>query len=186
MGLSKTMPIHIAITRRVRPGCESEFQDALREFLQTSFGHESVQGASMLTPPPGSETREFGVLRTFASEADRDAFYNSALFKVWDERARSLTEGEAVYRQLHGLEAFFRSPQNSPSRWKMAVATLLGVYPTSVVLALTVGRWTSGAPFLLGALIFAVVMVALLTWAVMPLVTHFLHSWLHPENPPSQ
>ena len=31
------MPIHIAITRQVRPGCEAEFQQALREFFQTSF-----------------------------------------------------------------------------------------------------------------------------------------------------
>jgi antibiotic biosynthesis monooxygenase (ABM) superfamily enzyme len=180
------MPIHIAITRRVRPGCEAEFQDALREFLQTSFGHDSVQGASMLVPPPGSETREFGILRTFSSEADRDSFYQSPMFKAWDERARALTEGNPVYRQLHGLEAWFRSPENPPPRWKMAVATLVGVYPTSMVLALTVGPWTRGFPFLLGSLIFAALMVALLTWAVMPAVTRFLHTWLHPEKHPSQ
>ena len=176
------MSIHIAITRRVRPGCEAEFQDALREFLQTSFGHDSVQGASMLVPPPGSETREFGILRTFSSEADRDSFYQSPMFKAWDERARALTEGDPVYRQLHGLEAWFRSPETPPPRWKMAVATLVGVYPTSLFLALTVGPWTSGFPFLLSSLIFAALMVALLTWAVMPAVTQFLHAWLHPEK----
>src|SRR6266478_5206866 len=36
------MPIHVAITRRVRAGCEAEFQQALREFFQTSFGHGGV------------------------------------------------------------------------------------------------------------------------------------------------
>jgi antibiotic biosynthesis monooxygenase (ABM) superfamily enzyme len=180
------MPIHIAITRRVRPGCEAEFQEALREFLQTSFGHESVQGASMLVPPPGSENREFGILRTFASEGDRDAFYESPIFRVWDERARALTEGEPVHRQLHGLEAWFRSSQDVPPRWKMAVATLVGVYPTSLFLALTVGRWTGSFPFLLGSLIFAGLMVAMLTWAVMPGVTRILHPWLHPEKQSSK
>src|SRR6185503_458174 len=108
------MPIHIAITRRVRPGCEVEFQQALREFLQTSFAHGGVQGASMLTPPPGSDTREYGILRTFVNEAERDAFYESQMFKTWEARARSLTEGEPVYRPLHGLEAWFRSPRNPP------------------------------------------------------------------------
>jgi antibiotic biosynthesis monooxygenase (ABM) superfamily enzyme len=39
------MPIHIAITRRARPGCEAEFQVALREFFQASFGHGGVRGA---------------------------------------------------------------------------------------------------------------------------------------------
>ena len=73
------MPIHIAITRRVRPGCEAEFEAALREFFQTSFGHGGVLGASMLTPPPGSESREFGILRTFRNEAERDAFVTAYL-----------------------------------------------------------------------------------------------------------
>ena len=67
-------PIHIVITRRVRPGREAEFQAALREFFQASFGHEGVLGASMVVPPPGSGSTEFGILRTFASEQDRDAF----------------------------------------------------------------------------------------------------------------
>src|SRR6266850_5019348 len=131
------MPIHIAITRRERPGCETEFQQALREFLQTSFAHGGVLGASMLIPPPGSDSREYGILRTFADEKERDAFYASPMFKAWEERARTLTEGEPVYRQLHGLEAWFRSPHNPPPRWKMAVATFLGVFPISLLIGVT-------------------------------------------------
>jgi quinol monooxygenase YgiN len=74
------MPIHAAITRRVRAGCESEFQQALREFFQKSFAQDGVWGASMITPPPGSDSREFGILRTFEDEKERDAFYTSAMF----------------------------------------------------------------------------------------------------------
>jgi antibiotic biosynthesis monooxygenase (ABM) superfamily enzyme len=73
------MPIHVAITRRVRAGCESEFQQALREFFQKSFADGGVWGASMLTPPPGSDSREFGILRTFADERERDAFFPTAM-----------------------------------------------------------------------------------------------------------
>jgi antibiotic biosynthesis monooxygenase (ABM) superfamily enzyme len=51
-----TMPIHIAITRRVRPGCEPAFQQALREFFQTSFAHGGVLGATMIVPPPSSRS----------------------------------------------------------------------------------------------------------------------------------
>ena len=172
------MPIHIAITRRVRAGCEAQFQQALREFLQTSFGHGGVQGASMLTPPPGSDSREYGILRSFANEADRDAFYDSPMFKAWDERAKTLTEGEPVYRQLHGLEAWFRSPHNPPPRWKMAVATFLGVFPVAMVLNLTLGPVIRSLPFLISNAVFNACVVALLTWVVMPLVTRILHRWL--------
>jgi antibiotic biosynthesis monooxygenase (ABM) superfamily enzyme len=172
------MPIHIAITRRVRPGCEAEFQQALREFLQTSFAHGGVWGASMLTPLPGSDSREYGILRTFANEQERDAFYGSPLFKAWEERARTLTEGEAVYRQLHGLEAWFRSPHTPPPRWKMAAATFLGVFPVAMVLNLTLGPVIRSWPFIISNAVFNACVVALLTWVVMPLVTRILHRWL--------
>jgi antibiotic biosynthesis monooxygenase (ABM) superfamily enzyme len=176
------MPTHIAITRRVRPGCETEFQQALREFLQASFAHGGVQGASMLTPPPGSDTREYGILRTFANEQERDAFYASPMFKAWEERARTLTEGEPVYRQLHGLEAWFRSPQSPPPRWKMAFVTFLGVFPTAAILNLTLGAAIRAWPFILSSVVFNGCMVALLTWVVMPLVTRALHGWLHSDE----
>jgi antibiotic biosynthesis monooxygenase (ABM) superfamily enzyme len=176
------MPIHVAITRRVRPGCEAEFQQALHEFLQTSFTHGGVLGASMLTPLPGSNSREYGILRTFASEAERDAFYESPLFKTWDERARTLTEGEPVYRQLHGLEAWFRSPHPPPLRWKMAVATFLGVFPVAMVLNVTLGPVIRSWPFVLRNAVFNLGVVSLLTWVVMPLVTRALQGWLHPQG----
>ena len=171
------MPIHIAITRRVRPGCEAEFQQALHEFFQMSFAHSGVLGASMLTPPPGSESREYGILRTFANESERDAFYQSSTFKAWEERARMLTEGKPVYRQLHGLEAWFRSPQNPPPRWKMAAATFLGVFPLAMILNLTLGPVIRSWNFVLSNAVFNACVVAGLTWAVMPL----LNRWLQPQ-----
>lgn len=176
------MPIHIAITRRVRAGREAEFEQALREFFQTSFAHGGVWGASMLVPPPNSELREYGILRTFANEQDRDAFYATPLFKAWDERARTMTDGDPEYRELHGLEAWFRSPNAPPPRWKMGAATLLGVFPTSYLLSITIGHLTRELPHVLGTLVFSAAMVALLTWVVMPTVTRFLKPWLHAKT----
>ena len=177
------MPIHIAITRRVRPGCEAEFQAALLDFFQTSFAHGGVWGASMLTPPPGSDSREFGILRTFASETERDAFYESPVFKTWEERASTLTEGEPEYRELHGLEAWFRSPRNPPPRWKMAMVTLLGVYPVSLLIGIVLSPTLKELPLPLNLLAVSAIIVSMLTWVVMPLITRLLHGWLNPPSP---
>lgn len=176
------MPVHVAITRRVRPGCEAEFQKALSEFFQASFNHAGVMGASMLIPAPGSESREYGILRSFASEAERNAFYESEMFKLWEERARDLTEGEPVYRPLHGLEAWFRSPHSSPPKWKMAVATFLGVFPLAMGLTLSIGPVIRSWPFVLRNAVFNACVVVLLSWLVMPVVTKILHRWLQPQS----
>ena len=176
------MPIHVAITRRVKPGRETEFQQALREFFQTSFAHGGVLGATMLVPPPGSDSREFGILRTFADEKERDDFYASPMFKAWEERCQPLTDGGWSYRELHGLEAWFRSPHNPPPKWKMVIATFLGVFPLAMVLNLTLGPAIREWPFVLRNAVFNAAVVMLLSWAVMPIVTRLLHRWLQPDQ----
>lgn len=177
------MPIHIAITRRVRPGCEAAFQAALREFFQESFAHGGVLGATMIVPPPGSDSREFGILRTFANERERDDFYASPTFKAWEAKCKPLVEPDSwTHRPLHGLEAWFRSPHTPPPRWKMAVATFLGVFPVATVLGLTLGPAIRSWHFLLGNAVFNACVVTLLTWVVMPLVTRALHGWLHTDE----
>lgn len=174
------MPIHVAITRRVRPGCETEFQQALRDFFQSSFAHGGVLGATMIVPPPGSNSQEFGILRTFANERERDDFYKSPLFKAWQKKCEPLTETNSwTHRPLHGLEAWFRSPHHPPPRWKMAVATFLGVFPVATALGILLGPTIRSWHFLLGNALFNACVVVLLTWIVMPLVTRALHPWLH-------
>ena len=181
------MPIHIAITRRVLPGREAEFQQALREFFQASFAHGGVLGATMISPPPGSNSHEFGILRTFADERERDAFYASPLFQAWEERCKPLTEPESwKQRPLHGLEAWFRSNQPPPPRWKMAVATFLGVFPLAMALQLTLGPVIRDWPFVARNAAFNACVVILLAWVVMPGITRILRPWLTSSQPTTQ
>jgi antibiotic biosynthesis monooxygenase (ABM) superfamily enzyme len=172
------MPIHVAITRRALPGKEEEFRDSLRRFMGESFAQGGVHGASMITGLPGADDRDIGILRSFADEAERDAFYASDQFKAWEDYAATVTEN-AVYKDLTGLEAFFRGPGKPPPRWKMAVATLLGVFPASLFLTLTIGGLIAPLPLLGRSLIMAACMVGLLTWVIMPNVTKWLKPWLH-------
>ena len=181
---SLSQPIHVAITRRVRRGREAEFQQALREFVQASYSQGGVLGANMLVPLPGSNSSEFGILRTFQSQEERDAFYNSPSFKAWAERARALSEGDPEYRQLHGLEAWFRNPdQPEPPQWKMALLTFIAVWPVSMAvpaaLAPVMGRSVSNVIFA-GAVAAGIVIV--LTWVAMPVLVRLSRPWLYPKQ----
>jgi antibiotic biosynthesis monooxygenase (ABM) superfamily enzyme len=101
------------------------------------------------------------------------------LFLAWERRARQLTEGEPQYRTLHGFEAWFRSPGPPPPRWRMALVTFAGVYPLTSALPPLFARLLPGWPPLLANVIVTGLIVFLLSWAVMPLLTRVLHSWLH-------
>src|SRR5580765_909212 len=102
---ASAQPIHVAITRRIKPGREQEFQTALKEFFARSLTQSGVHGAAMLVPPPGSSSMEYGIIRSFANADERDAFYASPLYLEWKNRIAPLTEGEPEARELHGLEA---------------------------------------------------------------------------------
>ena len=176
---ASSQPIHVAITRRIKPGREQEFQTALKDFFARSLAQSGVHGAAMLVPPPGYNSTEYGIIRSFANAAERDAFYASPLYLEWKKSVALLSDGEPEARELHGLEAFFR--QNDPApppRWKMAIATYLGVVPTIMTLALTLGPLIRSWSFVLNNLVFNACVVVLLTWVVMPLITNGLHRWL--------
>jgi len=176
-------PVHVAITRKIKPGREADFQKALQEFFQTSFAHTGVHGASMLVPPPGSSSPEFGILRTFANAQQRDDFYASPMFQTWEERIKPLTDGTPEYRELNGLEAWFRSPHIPPPRWKMALLTWIAVWPVSMAVPAAlnplIGQSVPKTIFA-GAVAGGIVLV--LTWVVMPLLVGITKGWLYPKG----
>ncbi len=70
-------PVHVAITRRVKPGREAAFEDAVGRFFSDTIRDKASLGALLIRPVPGTQDRSYGILRTFVSESDRDAFYES-------------------------------------------------------------------------------------------------------------
>lgn len=175
------MPIHVATTRRVRPGFETEFDRAIRDFFRESFGR-GVEGVHLLSPVPGSGSRDYGILRSFASEAERAAFYRSPAFLAWEEKVRPFTEGAPTQRRLHGLEAWFRAA-TPPPRWKMALLTYLAVYCITLLLSLGLGSLLRTWPLVLANAAFNLVVVSLLTWVVMPGLTALARPWLQAPAP---
>ena len=68
----------------------------------------------------------------------------------------------------------------------MAVATLCGVYPTSLFLTYVIGPYIQELHPAFRTLIVAGCMVGLLTWVVMPQVTKVLKPWLSGRSPDSK
>ncbi len=60
--------IHVAVTRQVKPGCEDEFEQALREFARESLHKPAPTGVHLIEPVPGTNGCEYGMLRSFDSE----------------------------------------------------------------------------------------------------------------------
>jgi uncharacterized protein len=169
-------PAHVAITRTVKPGSE----EAVSKFFSDTMRDNASLGALLIRPMPGAQNRTYGILRSFASQQDRDAFYASVNFRKWDETVKSLVEGDYSRQDFHGLEAFFTDPGliRHPPRWKMALVTWIGVWLTAYAVSSAVAPQLSRFhPFLATGVVTLIVVLAL-TWAVMPALTRTVRSWL--------
>ena len=184
--MSNRAPVTVAVIRVVKPGCEEAFERALHDFVQDSLHLPGQLGVHILRPAPGSGTREYGILRRFENVEARDEFYRLPLFDEWKHKVAGLVEGEPRYEHLSGLETWFTLPGQRaivpPPRWKMALVTLLAVYPASLLLGVTVGKWIKGWPILASSLIIGASMVILLTWVLMPQLTRLFKAWLYPNT----
>jgi antibiotic biosynthesis monooxygenase (ABM) superfamily enzyme len=174
--------IHVAVTRTVKPGCEEAFEDAIHDFFAEALQEPHSLGAQLLRPLPGANDHTYGILRSFASEEDRDAFYASDPFRRWQETVGPFVEDTYSRRELHGLEAFFweEQPSGPPPRWKMAVLTWLGVWPTVYFVSTALGVPLQGLPHWVATGVVTLVVVLILAWGIMPTLTRWLRPWLHP------
>jgi antibiotic biosynthesis monooxygenase (ABM) superfamily enzyme len=177
--------ITVSITRTVKPGCEADFEKALHDFVQRSLSLPGQLGVHVMRPAPGSGSREYDIIRKFASREALAEFRTSPEYLEWNQLAVELTEGGGRTEELNGLESWFTLP-GAPlfplPKWKMAIATFLGVFPVAMTLNLTLGPAIQSWNFILSSVAFNACVVALLTWVVMPIITRSLHNWLHSEE----
>ena len=177
-------PVAVLALRTVKPGLEEKFETELHDFISRSLQTEGQLGVSVVRPVQGSGSREYGILRRFRDSESRDRFYESPIFKQWEVTVASLTEGEPKHQHLSGLESWFVLPGQRalipPPAWKMALVTVLGVWPISMLVPWLLNPLISGLPLTLQALFVAVGIVILLTWVVMPMLVRLLKRWLYP------
>jgi antibiotic biosynthesis monooxygenase (ABM) superfamily enzyme len=119
-------------------------------------------------------------MRSFANTADRDAFYDSLLFKDWLARIEPMVEGKSARRQLSGLEAWFRDGGEAmPPRWKMALLTWPAVWLSStLVRAILAPALGPNLPQFVAAGFTTAGVVVILTWVVMPFLARAARPWL--------
>lgn len=172
--------VHVAITHQAKPGKEAEYEAALRAFARDSLHEPGTAGVLLLAPVPGSHGCEYGILRSFEDQASCDAFYQSERFLSFHNLTKPLVVEEATRRKLHGLEAFFRDPKLSPPRWKMAVITWLGVFPSVLFWGKVLPPALTSLPSLIVTAVTTMFVTVTLAWLVMPLLTSFFAAWLHP------
>ncbi len=177
------MGITVTIRRRVKVGREAAFEAALRDFIPQSLGFPGHLGVQVLRPSPGGSSEWIVVIR-FQDRSDYDAFRTSPEYLQWRAHILELLEADPIIEEQCGLESWFVLPGASSApalpRWKMALVTWMGVNVAVIGLTLAIGPFVGTWPMVARTLFINALVVALLTWVLMPLLTRLFRRWLFP------
>lgn len=184
--MSDDAAVTITIRRRVKPGREAAFEEALREFIPQSLQFPGHLGVQVLLPAP-RVSPEWVVGIKFRTRRDYDGCRNSPEYSRWCARILELLEADPVVEERCGLEGWFvlLGATSCPElpRWKFALVTWLGVNVAVIGLTRLLGPVVGTWPLILQALFVNALVVVLLTWAIMPLLTRLFRPWLYPQGP---
>jgi hypothetical protein len=136
---------------------------------------------SELLPPVAGVQKEHVIVASFASRPDLDRWLQSDSRIEWLADATRLIEGERIINVVGGFGGWFPGavdrPQG-PKRWKQAVAVLLALYPTSLLITAVRSEVAPDMNMALAVLVANVLGVATLSFLLMPIVTRWLDGWL--------
>lgn len=179
-GRAADPPVTVIRSRRVRPGQEATFEDIMRGFIAAAARFPGHEGATILRPIDRADP-EYRVVFRFDHLSNLQRWDESVERKQWLRRMREVTESEAS-QELTGLEAFFPPQPDArpPSRHRMALLTWAVACPLATLIFALFGPWLMALPLPARTLLLTGVMIASMTYVLMPPVTRRLRPWLYP------
>ncbi len=172
--------VTVVVRRTIRPEAVEVFEQWLRGVIDVASGFEGHGGVEVIRPAPDHGDDWVLVFR-FDTEAQLAAWDASPERREWLEKVEPMTVSSSVER-VTGLEHWFTLPGHAgtrpPPSWKMATVTVVGLYPLVLWVAPLLGTGFAWLPGAVATLATVIVMVALMTWMVMPLLVRLFRPWL--------
>ncbi len=182
-GKTDQEPVNLVVSHTVKPGVEKEYEKLIHQSVKVARRYSGHEGTAVIK----DDNRRYHIIYHFSDHGKLNQWLDSETRQQLIKKIRQLVEADAVKaRKITGFEAWFKVPHNShqqsPPRWKMLLATLLGAYPVVVLFQLLIAPRTENWPLLARSAVLPVVMLSTMTYVVMPRVTKLLEGWLYKDS----
>ncbi len=175
--------VTVLVTRRIKPGMEATFEKLMGDMIEAARTYPGHLGAQLVRPgeQDGTEPGLYQVVFAFDSNAHLQAWNDSPARSLGLAAIAPLTEGPAQTRQVIGLAHWFMTgtQQTPPPRWKVAIVTWMGIFPTVLLLFILLGDILATLPLVLRVGTLTGLVVLIMTWVVAPQLTRVMKPWLH-------
>lgn len=166
------------MSQRVEPGDRMAFRRAHAEITLAMRDFPGFVACELVEPVPDVQDDTI-VVFSFASRADLDRWLGSQERRDVLDLIEPLVEGERTLNVVGGFAGWFSTDSTTePPRWKQAIAVLIALFPTTLLLSLVQRAWFDEVPWVPALFVSNVAGIAVLTWLLMPFVTRLLGPWL--------
>jgi uncharacterized protein len=184
IGTDEDSQVTAIISHVVRLGREQGYEKWFHGIAAEARKFKGHLGVSTIRPPDHAHP-EYVVILKFDRYDNLKTWLESDVRHEWIERLQPLIEKPESIQTLTGLETWFSLPNKSlkapPPKYKMAIVTWLGVFVTQLIVSRLLTPILSSLPILLNQLLTTGLVVALLTYLIMPRLTQLFKHWLYPK-----
>ena len=178
--------VTVLVTRRVMAENAAGFESAMAGMMEAARSFAGHLGGQLVHPDEPDAANEpllYHVVFAFDTEAHLAAWQASPERARWLEQVAPFTLGAQQMRRVSGLDYWFApagaTTKAPPPKWKVAVVTWLGIFPTVLLLFLTVAPLLADWPLVPRTMLITALVVILMTWVVAPRLTRWMAGWLH-------
>lgn len=173
-------PVTVVFSQVIDSDSHQAFNALYDEVARRMQSFPGFLGSELL-PPVADVQEEHVIVASFASRSDLDRWLHSDSRAEWLGNAARLIEGERTMNVVGGFGGWFPAAPSlprGPKRWKQAVAVLLALYPTSLVITAVRSQVAPDLNMVAAVFVANVLGVAVLSFFLMPIVTRWLDAWL--------
>ncbi len=179
--------VTVVISRRVKPGYETEFEAFLEGVIGACGQFPGYLGSNIFRPA-NADDPEYRVIFKFSRLSHLRRWESSQERQFWFAQAEALTLHPPEIQVITGLETWFTLPGKPnlppPPRYKMAIVTWLAVFPLITLISATLKQPLAELPLVLRVMVITAIAVPTMTYGLMPHMTRLFAPWLYPTDLP--
>ena len=173
--------VTVSVSRDVVAGREADYEAWISGITTESDRFSGYLGVNVIRPSLGS--RRYTIIYRFDNIDNAKAWQHSSQRQMWMEKIDGMIEGEAKFKTATGLEVWFEFPQvasaKQPIKWRMSIILIAVVYNLIIALNFMLAPWIGDWGIHSRTAVIVTTQVLLMTYLVMPRVTHYVKSWLY-------
>ena len=179
-------PVTLTFAFTVNKGKEKVFEEWAHEITEAVSLFEGHLGSNWIRT--SSSQREYIVIIKFLDIQDSNRWLSSPIRKRLIKKVLPFVKETKPNRiqNVTGLETWFTLPGRvtikPPPRWKMVIATMIGIYPIGLIYQAFLVGYFRDIPLLLRPVALSLILTPILTYFIMPQLTKLLRPWLYPEK----